>query len=391
MRMSDQQFNRLIVLKKLRAAQPVSRTELAGLSGLTGGTITAIIADLVRRGLIIEEKVEIGGRGRPKINLSINPHGAFVVGATLSDEGPVLIDIVDLNGVSVFSCAPRLAPTTIWDDLAGQLAAVIAKSIEASPVSKENIAQVGIGLSAIIDNRSGTALMMETFEPGPFPFAGAVAHRLGIPVHLDNSMNLLARAEHWFGDATGVDDFTLVILDLALGGACYRDGQLVVGSRGIEAELGHTKIIAENGRLCHCGATGCLQTYCAISGIVGQYREAQGLPELHYLDLRNAFGEMVKEASKGNMLVLGIFQRAGRYLGVGIANHVNMQDPDRIVILCREPDLVSLISAPFFEALQQNILPALYDRTRFAFNELTSHSYSKGAAAMVLEQVYQAA
>ena len=392
MRISDQEFNRLTVLKRLRAAQPVSRTELARLSGLTGGTITAIVADMVERGLIIEEKIAAGNRGRPKVHLSINPQAAFVVGATLrSDlEGALVIDIADLAGNSIFGQIASLSETTLWDNLAEQYAAAIANCVAASPVNRSEIAQVGIGLSAIVDNRNGIAIKMETFEPGPFPFAEAVAIRLGIPVRLDNIMNLLARAEYWFGGAIGVEDFTMVYLDLGLGAGSYRGGQLVTGSHGIEAELGHTKIVVDDGRHCHCGADGCLQAYCSISGIVGQYRDAQNLPTLPYFQLSAALAEMASKARSGDPAALDIFHRAGRYLGIAIANHINMQDPERVVILCRESDLVTLIDAPFFESLERNTLPTLYDRAKVSFGELAPQSFAKGAVAMVLEQIYQA-
>ncbi len=393
MRISDQEFNRLTVLKRLRASQPVSRTELARLSGLTGGTITAIVADMVERGLIIEEKVAAGNRGRPKVHLSINPRAAFIVGATLrSDlEGALVIDIADLAGNSIFSQIASLTETTLWNNLADQYAVAIADCIAASPIDRSEIAQVGIGLSAIVDNRGGIAIKMETFEPGPFPFAAAVEKRLGVPVRLDNIMNLLARAQHWFGGAIDVEDFTMVYLDLGLGAGSYRDGHLVTGSHGIEAELGHTKIVVDDGRLCHCGANGCLQAYSAISGIVEQYRDAQNLAPLPYFQLSAALAEMVGKARSGDGAALDIFHRAGRYLGIAIANHINMQDPERILILCSEPDLVDLIAGSFFEALESNTLPTLSNPTKVTFEELAPQSFAKGAVAMVLEQIYQAA
>ena len=391
MRLPDQKFNRLSVLKILREAQPVSRTELARISDLTGGTITAIVADLVERGLIIEEKMETGSRGRPRVLMSIKPSGAFVVGATLRFdlEGTLVIEISDLAGNSIYSQTASLSATSQWDNLARQYSLAVNECIAASGVDPASIALVGIGLAAIVDNRSGVAIKMETFEPGPFPFADAVAEHLGLPVRLDNIMNLLARAEHWFGATIGVDDFTMIYLDLGLGAGCYRGGQLVTGSHGIEAELGHTKIVPDNGRPCHCGANGCLQAYCSVSGIVGQYRDELGLPDVPYFELGLALADMVNRAHSGDGLVLDIFRRAGRYLGIAVANHINMQDPKRIVILCRDSGLVGLITDSFFDALKQNTLPALFGLTTVTFDNLTPQHFTKGAVAMVLEQMYQ--
>lgn len=387
MRMPDQAFNRLSVLKKLRATEPVSRTDLARLSGLNGGTITAIIRDLVERGLIIEERVASPNRGRPRINLRINPEGAFVVGATMTDDGRLLAEIVDLRGESVSSHERPFVPTSRLDDLARQFSGVIAEAIAASPIPRDSIAQIGIGLPAIVDSSAGVVSFLETFEDTSFRFAEAVERALGIPTQIDNNINLLARSEHWFGDG-GVDDFTLVVFDLGLGAARYQAGQLLIGSHGTEAELGHTKIVPEGGRPCHCGGEGCLQTYSSLSAVVYQVAEAEGKPHPAPLELRERFAELVARAHGGDAAIAKLIDQAGRYFGRGIANHINMQDPDRIVVLARSREVIDLIAGPFFEALHRDTLPVFRDPSRITFKELDEPSFARGAAAMVLEQLY---
>jgi predicted NBD/HSP70 family sugar kinase len=388
MRMSDQAFNRLSVLKKLRAAEPISRTDLARLAGLNGGTITTIIRDLVERGLVREERVPSPNRGRPKVNLRIDPEGAFVAGATLTDDGRILIEIVDLRGSCVASHQATVAVTTRLEHLAQQFSAALAEAIEASPIPRENISQIGIGLPAIVDSPAGVVAFFETFEDVPYPFAGVVEGALQIPTKIDNNINMIARSEHWFGDGTGVDDFTLVLLDLGVGGARYQSGQLLIGSHGIEAEFGHTKIVPEGGRPCHCGANGCLQTYASISGIVEQACALSSAAVPHFSQLRTYFAELAKRARAGETPILELLDRAGSYLGRGLANHINMQDPERILVVTGDLQLRALISAPFFEALHRDTLPVLRDLARVTFKELDETTYARGAAAMVLEQLY---
>lgn len=389
MRISDQMFNRLSVLRKLRAAEPVSRTDLAQLSGLNGGTITAIIRDLVERGLVVEERVASPNRGRPKINLRINPEGAFVAGATMTDDGRLLAVIADLRGQNVSSYAGKLVLTSNLDDLAKGFANVIAQAIADSPIPRESISQIGIGLPAIVDSRHGVVEFFETFEGLPFPFADAVQRQLGIPTWVDNNINILARSERWFGDATAADDFTLVLLDLGLGAARYQAGQLLIGSHGIEAELGHTKILPEGGRPCHCGAFGCLQAYSSMSAIVYQAAELAGEEQPHYLNIRKRFADLAQRAQAGDAAIGALFNRAAHYLGRALANHVNMQDPEHIVVLTRNSDLIALISSPFFEALHRDTLPMLRDASRVTFKQIDEASFARGAAAMVLERLYQ--
>jgi predicted NBD/HSP70 family sugar kinase len=389
MRIPDQAFNRLSVLKKLRAAEPVSRTELARLSGLTGGTITAIVRDLVERGLILEERRPTPHRGRPRLDLRINPEGAFVAGATMTDDARVLAEIANLKGESIHSHAVPLTQTVQPECLAEQFAAVIDQAIAQSPIARERIAQVGIGLPAMVDSRAGEIRFLETFTDLPFAFADAVERRLGIATRIDNNINLLARSEHWFGDG-GVDDFTLVLLDLGLGAARYQAGQLVIGSHGAEAELGHTKIVPEGGRPCHCGGEGCLQTYASMSAIVYQASERAGRAPPPVFKLKRAFGELARAAKAGDAAIMALFDRAGRLLGRAIANHINMQDPRRIVLVAQSREFTELVSDAFFDALERDTLPLFRDRGRVTFKQLQETGFARGAAALVLEQLYLA-
>lgn len=389
MRIPDQDYNRLRVLKELRAAEPVSRTDLARLSGLTGGTITAIVADLAERGLVVEERVPSAGRGRPRVNLRMNPDGAFVVGATLNTEGQLLAEIANLRGESVFAYSEALSQTASLEGLARQFSDVTTRAIADSPVGRESIAQVGIGLPAIVDSREGIVRFIEVFEGAPYLFADAVKLELGLPVRIDNNINLLTRAEHWFGDGANTDDFTLIVLDLGMGGASYRQGQLVTGSHGVAAELGHTKIVPENGRLCHCGAHGCLQAYSSVSGIVQQACELAGDPQPAFWQMRKILQKVAARAKAGDAGIARLFQRAGSYLGTGLANHINMQDPNRIIVLAREPALIELISDSLFAALHRDTLPALRDLAKVTFKRLDEQGYARGAVAMVLEQLYR--
>jgi len=97
----------------------------------------------------------------------------------------------------------------------------------------------------------------------------------------------------------------------------------------------------------------------------------------------------VDAAQAGDPDMAELFARAGRLLGRGLANHVNMQDPERIVVLAKSRELIDLVAAPFFAALHEDTLPVLRDGDRVTFKQMDDSSYARGAAAMVLEQLYQ--
>jgi predicted NBD/HSP70 family sugar kinase len=388
MRLSDQEYNRLLLLKKLRASEPVARTDLVGLTGLTGGTITAITADLIRRGLVIEEKVTSKSLGRPRVNLRLNPAGRYVVGSTMTAEGDLVVEIVNLRGESMARFSSRLEPTTRLDDLARQFARALNRALDNSPIGREAIYRVGIGLPAVVDNRSGVVEFMVTFDPGPCDFAAIVKDAVGIQTFVDNNTNLLARAEHWFGDGASADEFTLILMDLGIGAALYKGGHLVTGAHGIESEFGHVKIMPDTGRPCHCGGRGCLQAHSSISAIVEQCCEVLAEPTPDILDMRPCFEDLMRRHLSGEKRIGAILQQACHYLGVAVANHITMQDPEAIVILGPSVEYMDLLRTYFFKSLEDNVFPSLRRRTRIHFKHPDHGIYARGAAAMVLEQIY---
>ncbi|WP_404477929.1 ROK family protein [Novosphingobium sp. BL-52-GroH] len=388
MRLSDQEFNRLLLLKKLRAAEPVARTELVALTGLTGGTITAITSDLVKRGIVIEEKVVSSSAGRPRVNLRINPAGKYVIGTTATGDGHVLTEIVNLRGESLGGAKARLATTTRIENLAEQFVAALENAIGQSQVRREDIFRIGIGLPGIVDSRTGTVEQIVTFEPGPCDFGGIVARALGIPTLVDNNINLLARGEHWYGAGAHADDFTLINIDLAIGASLYREGQLISGAHGIASEFGHTKIVPDIGRPCFCGARGCLQAYCSVQSITQQSCEHLGRPSPSYETMNACFARLMGEHAAAEIDIWPVLEQASHYLGVAVANHITMQDPEAIIIMGPPMAMMDRLRGTFFAALEQNTFPALRRRTKLHFKVWDKSAYARGAAAMVLEQVY---
>jgi len=389
MRLTDQEFNRVLVLKKLRASEPVARTDLVGLTGLTGGTITAITADLVRRGIVIEEKVATSGPGRPRVNLRINPQGRYVVGTTPTNEGELLTEIVNLRGESLGFAKAALTRDTTIEGLARQFITALEQALAEWDVPREEIYRIGIGIPGIVNNRTGIVEHIISLESGPVDFGGIVGGALGVATLIDNSTNLLARAEHWYGAAAHADDFTLINIDLGIGAALYRGGQLVTGVHGMAAEFGHTKVVPDAGRACYCGGIGCLQAYCSVQSIMEQSCAQLGRPLPDFDRMNAAFDGLMAEQAAGRIDIAPILEQASHYLGVAVANHITMQDPEAVVILGPKFAMIDELRSIFFDALERNTFPALRRRTRLHFQLGDKSAYARGAAAMVLEQIYR--
>jgi predicted NBD/HSP70 family sugar kinase len=389
MRLSDQEYNRLRLLKAIRRAEPVARTDLAQLTGLAAGTISELTRDLVARNILFEERAPVR-RGRPRVALRLNPEAAHVVAIGLGFSWSASIEIVDMTGSCVFSYREKLPYTRSIGELAQAFAVAIDHAIGASPFDKNDIHCIGATLPAVTDAINGIVHWMVMYPAEPTPFAAIIENRLGIPVIIDNGGNVLARAEHWFGGGTMLDDFTLVVISIGMASAYYSHGMLWVGAHGFNPELCHAKVVFQGGRQCYCGTSGCLAAYSAAYAIVEQYREARRLPAVGVAEVLDAIRAIAAEAQAGDSEAKELFERAGMYLGTVLADHINGHDPGRIILLYDEPLFIQMIRPSVEAALERNVLPPLRGRAAVEFRPFDDEEMNrKGAAALALEQIYR--
>jgi predicted NBD/HSP70 family sugar kinase len=389
-RVSDQEFNRLQVLKAIRRAEPVARSELTALTGLSGATITEIVRDLVARGFLLEEKAPPGGMGRRRVQLRLNPDAARVVGAYVLPGHRLRVEINNLRGDTLFVREPALTRAPSIAAFAEEIADTVAAVIAESPFASADVDSVGVALPALVDSIGGQILWLQTYPLETVPVAALMEARLKLPVIVDNSINVITRAEHWFGEDRQVDDFSLFVVGLAIGFGRYVGGALWSGAHGANPEISHVKVGVDGGMTCTCGARGCLTTYASMQGVVHRVWEDRGLPFPRKRDLETSFQTCVADARAGDQAARAAFDLAGRALGVAVANYINAWDPRRILMLAMDAGFADLITPPFYAALHENTLPPLRGRAPVQFRVSDEERYSQGAAAMVLERLYGA-
>ncbi|MBW8784484.1 MAG: ROK family transcriptional regulator [Novosphingobium sp.] len=389
MRISDQAYNRHKILKAIRGQGPISRTELTMLTGLSGATITEITADLLERGLVCEHRGPATGRGRPRTQLSIDPQGGLVIGATLIDNGVISSSFVDLAGERLFSSEKQMGARATLHEYANAIADVLGDAIAASPFEPGAIDRIALTLPALVDSQTGVVHWMTTFDEPPCPFAEIIAERLDIPVTVENDSPCLARAEHWFGKARSLDDFSLFHVGVWLDGAQYVDGLPRLGANGFNAEAGHVKTdLTANARTCVCGSKGCVAVYGTIYGVL------LGSGRLADFDIRSPFGlgaafrQLADEAQNGDGEAARHFVEAGEHLGVAIANHINAFDPANVFVLMTERRFMDLVTPALIQSVARNVFKPLGERTTIEVAMVEDDWRWKGTAAHALEQTY---
>ena len=389
MRLTDQQANRLRVLKSIRRGEPISRTEVAARTGLTNQAISDIVADLIDRSLLLEDKAPAQGRGRPRTLLRINPDAARVIGAFLFPDHALGVEVADLRGDTLFATRHQLPITQTADELASPIAAAMGRTLVDAAIPKTMIHSVGLGVPGLVDSLAGVLHWTPRYPWGPVPLAQLISDQLDLPVFLDSAADVVTRAEHWHGAERQVDDFALIFLGFGLGLGRYVDGVLRTGDHGMSPALAHLKVTPGQGPACICGAQGCLTTYASVSGIVAQIAAVRGQAWPPLERMREALHVYAAEARAGAVDARRVFDFAALALGVTAANYINVNDPARLLLLVQDSVFMAIIAEPFRAALEANTHPALRGRTPVDIRASEEVAFAKGTAALVLEQLYR--
>ncbi len=231
-------------------------------------------------------------------------------------------------------------------------------------------------------------MWVPTYAIEPVAAAQIIQQHTGLPTLIDNRANVLARAEHWFGNSDQHDDFLLLTVDLSVGYAQYAGGELVQNTRGMEPALAHIKMDTRGGPLCYCGEHGCLNSYCTPPGIIGRVCTLRGQPLPPLAVMKNLFSDLCTDTTDTE--IAAIFTEAGLMLGTTIGNFINLYNPPRILIVITSAELADRITPNLQEAIERATLPLLRGKTTIAIRLAEKNIYWQGAAALGLEQIYRA-
>lgn len=196
---------------------------------------------------------------------------------------------------------------------------------------REQILGVGLGTPGPLSRSLGTVHTTPHFDWHEFPVRDKVAEALGLKVTLDNDANCFTLGEWWKGAARGASHVIGLTLGTGIGGGIIINGHLYHGASDGAGELGHMTVEPQ-GRKCHCGNWGCLEAYCSASAVSEQAMELARQKNLNFTPEEISAKAVAKAATDGDADALKILSEAGRYLGIGLANLINIFNPEVIVI-----------------------------------------------------------
>ena len=317
------------IYEQVRSSGRISRAALAKELEVSPGSVTPLVSDLLAAELLceLEDAGQTGARGRPPVTLAVRAERGRVAGLKVSDHEYSAV-LADLGGHPVAQATlPRAAEIRsvprLLDEVAELYARLVAVGGDGPP-----ILAAGLGMPGMIDHASGRMRWSPIVAERDVDVAARVSERLGVATSVDNDANLLTMAELWFGKGRALSDFAVVTIEYGVGLGLVVDHAPYRGAHGHGMELGHTKVQLD-GALCRCGQRGCLEAYVADFALV---REAAVALDGDLPPRGQVLEALFAQAKDGNAAARAIFDRAGRYLGLGLANVANLFDPNRIIL-----------------------------------------------------------
>ncbi|HEU4426752.1 MAG TPA: ROK family protein [Pilimelia sp.] len=343
--------NRSTVLRRLFLDGPLSRLELGQLSGLSGGTVSNVTAELISEGLVVEAGLVESDGGRPRVLLRVDPRFGYVVGVDVG-ETRVKLELFDLSMRRLSSVdrpldSPRPDPGAVAD----RVVAGLRDAVSSAGVPPERVLGVGVGVFGTVEERppaisgrNGAEPAVERPEPGgsdvlvhaptvgwdAVPLARLIGAGTRLPLFIENGAKTLGQAEMWFGAGRGARHAVIALIGSGVGAAVVTHGTTYRGASSSAGEWGHTTI-AYGGRRCRCGAHGCLEAYVGAEGVLDRYRQARGGRAAPGPDEEAQIAGLIAAAGRSKVAAHILDETAG-YLGAGIANLVNLFNPERIVL-----------------------------------------------------------
>ncbi|MER7763528.1 ROK family transcriptional regulator, partial [Streptomyces sp. NPDC097619] len=336
--------NRTAVLRRLYFDGPLSRFSLGPATGLSSGSVSNVVTELLAEGLVEEAGSVDSAGGRPRTLLRVRADSGCMIGVDVG-ETRIRIELFDLALTELARTERPLDPAgpRPYDRyevsvVVGHIREGIAAVLEAAGVTPDRLLGVGVGVPGIIEHTAADGVVVhgQTIGWEAVPLerllraTGAVPPE--VPYLIDNGAKTLGQAEMWFGAGRGASDAVFVLFGSGVGACVITEDT----GPGRAIEWGHLTVRVR-GRRCRCGAQGCLEAYAGAEALLERWREAGGTPPAG-ADQETALAALLAAAyptgtgAAPDAVAAAVLEETAEYLGAGFADLINLFQPDRILV-----------------------------------------------------------
>ncbi|MEE1839569.1 ROK family protein [Streptomyces sp. NPDC007076] len=336
--------NRTAVLQRLYFDGPMSRFSLGPATGLSSGSISNVVTELVAEGLVEEAGSVDSAGGRPRTLLRIAQESAYMIGVDVG-ETRVRVELLDMAltelarvEMPLEAQGPRQIDRYEVGVVVGHVRDGVKEVVRQAGIDPRRLLGVGVGVPGIVvQNADGLAVVHgQTIGWDAVPLERLLRTSVplpdSVPYFIDNGAKTLGQAEMWFGAGRGVRNAVVVLFGSGVGASVVSDDLRT----GRALEWGHLTVRVR-GRRCRCGAQGCLEAYAGAEALLERWREAGGRPPAD-ADEETALTSMLAAAypadpeAEADARALAVLEETAEYLGAGFADLINLFQPERILV-----------------------------------------------------------
>jgi predicted NBD/HSP70 family sugar kinase len=361
------------IFHAIRLRPNMSQREIARMAGADKSTVSAIVKNFEASGLIERSlKASENRPGRPGERISISSRGGLLVGVhPRPDE--VRYVVSGLDGEPIRTLSRPLPDDTAR--LGSETADGIAALVGSIGRTVHEIRAVGVSIPGLVSS-DGILTQSPNFGWRNVPLREILRRSVRCPLYIDNNANAAAVAEFLFGRGVDVGDFAYVESGSGVGAGLFFDGGLYRGPGGFAGEFGHTKIVPQ-GRPCRCGGLGCVSAYASDYSIM-QRLQQKGIK----VDKRD---QVLALAHGGDPATLGVLDEAGRHLGIGFSNLVNLLNVGLFILGGGLEVFAPYMMSGIEQSLRDLSLPSALEGCRIERSGIGSHTEPRGGIALALE------
>jgi len=389
-----QRINRSIVFDLIKDKGPLSRADVSEATNLRRSTVSEIVRYLLKKNLVKETGLGSSGVGRRGILLELNPTAYYVVGLELGTLNTIAA-VVDLEGKIVERIEHPTYHEQSKNDVIARVKALIHKVVSASNVNLQEIIGIGLAVPGLVDSKRGIMLITPNFGWKDTPLKKIIEEEFQIAVFIDNNANAMALSEAQFGVGRRVNNFICVNVGMGIGSGVIINGEIYRGETECTGEIGHTTV-DYNGPKCSCGNNGCLEVMAAGPAIAKRTVKAiqEGrktvITELIKDNLNRITAAIVGQAAnQGDRLAQEIMEKTGEYLGTGVANIINLFNPQMVIIGGGVAQAGNLILDPLKRTMKKRAFSVPAKTVKIVTASLGRDCTVIGAATLALKDIFK--
>lgn len=377
--------NLSVIIRTIRRAGLISRTELAKETGLSNPAVGNLVAELVELGLVKETGSVNQPIGRSRVMLTLNNEGALIIGLEIA-RNSVYGLLTNMKGAPLATQEINFAQGSASDVVLSSLYQVIEDLLTAARQMKAPLIGIGVGTPGPVDVDEG-----KIYEPPNFPGFQNIAlkyiieQRYQVPCHLNDDARTSALGEAWFGAGRDVSSLVFISLGEGIGSGIIFDHQLYEGAHDIAGQIGHFTV-EPKGQRCDCGNIGCLETVASIPAIVSRARSARVVNGCQISD-RKVISHLVEAYRSGEPGVRKLLDETLDYIVTAVVSAINSYDPEMVILggrLTRGfPELVDIVRRRVIARCYYHVANDL----RIEAGQLGPKTSAVGGAVLVLQRL----